>query len=180
MSQKHLDQECIRATYARDEIARALLDHIATRKRAVNAVSAEVVQDIAVKAGVSASYEQVVATLRGLGDCGAGQFMVGRRGKMTRLKFHIDARMVGEVARSRADMPKLAPAGATTTEPAPATSNPQGFDLATLRTMSEDELRRVIAYANKVLELSALEQGDMSPANGRPYGRRLADMNASH
>lgn len=170
MSQKHLDQECIRATYAKDEIARALLDYVAERKRAPNAVSAEVVQDVASKRGISASYEQVVATLRGLADCGAGQFLVGRRGKLTRLRFHMDARVVAEVARGAADMPKLVAAGASVVEPR-QTVEASGLDLSTLRTLPEDELRRVIAYANKVLELSALERGE-APA----YGRRRADL----
>lgn len=180
MSQKHLDQECIRATYGNDEIARAILDYVATRKRSPNALSAEVVQDIAGKAGVSASYDQCVAALRSLSECGAGQFLVGRRGKMTRLRFHLDARMVGEVARGTVSMPQLAPVGASSAPQREVSEAPSarstGLDLSALRTMPEDELRRVIAYANKVLELTALEQGDTSPLNGRPYGRRRADL----
>lgn len=173
--QKHLEPKKLQSVYANDEIARALLDYLAEVKRAPNAVSAEVLVQVAGKRGVTVTYDQAVATLRSLGDVGAGQFMVGRRGHVTRLRFHLSPRAVGECARGRATFPQATdvPAAAPEVVEAPAPS----FDLSTLRTMPEDELRRVIACATKVLELADLERGRAPVAavmNGG-YGRRRID-----
>lgn len=175
----HLNQQSLRTLYANDEVTRTLLNYLAERKRAPDAVSADVLLEICTKAGLTTTREACIAALRGLGDAGAGQFLTGRRGQVTRIRFALGGRVVGLVGTGKQDMPSEdAPA-----QPSPTsvekTATPKaqakgGFELSALRALSADDLRIVITYATKALELAEMEGGTIPPQNG--YGRRRSDL----
>jgi hypothetical protein len=182
---KLLDQVHVRAIYTKDPIARVLLDYVADRRRALNAISADSIIDLCEAHNQVVTREMVMATMRELEEAGAGVFLCGRRGHVSRLRFSLTSRIVGMVAKGLHDLPAQDEAVA---EP-PVTNNvvpmarkeldPVGsVSLGDVRELlsksSVDELRQVATYIGKMIELREMEGGNFAMVS-KPFGRRSSD-----
>jgi hypothetical protein len=174
-----IDQTALRAYYGNDPLTRAMVDYLNERKRVPDAMSLDVLLDVAKKANVEASREDAMATLKALANTGAARLLMGRRGHATRVRFDLGAKLVATVANGTFTLPE-SDVDNQEGVPAPESTNVvdlpvqrRAFELASLKSASAEELRRVIAYANTLLELNAIENGVTPAVVSR--GRRLAD-----
>jgi hypothetical protein len=181
---KLLDQVHVRAIYAKDPIARVVLDYVADRRRALNAISADSIMDLCEEHNQVVTREMIMATMRELEEAGAGTFLCGRRGHVSRLRFSLTSRIVGMVAKGLHDLPEVdqsavevepdnvVPMARKELDPAGNISLGDVRDL--LRASSVDELRQVAVYIGKMIELREMEGGNFGLVS-KPFGRRSSD-----
>lgn len=182
---KLLDQVHVRAIYAKDPIARVVLDYVADRRRALNAISADSIIDLCEAHNQVVTREMVMATMRELEEAGAGLFLCGRRGHVSRLRFSLTSRIVGMVAKGLHDLPvqdesitepvdNVVPIARQTIE---ASTDAASLSLAQVRDLlaqsSAEELRLVAAYISKLVELREIESGNFALLS-KPQGRMRA------
>lgn len=182
------DQTAVRAMYANDPIARVVLDHVANRARSVNAISADSVLELCAAMPVSVTREMAVTSMRALADAGAGAFLCGRRGKVSRLRFALTSKIVGAVAKGLHDIPTdttTMEATAPAAEVLPMarkddrkSAGSAGLNLGQVRELlagsSVEDLRRVATYIGKILELSEMEAGNFDVPRRRATDRAEA------
>jgi hypothetical protein len=99
----NVDLKALRALYQGDKIARAFLDYAARRQR--NAVETPVdrVRMNLRHEGCSASRKDTIDLFRKLVDLGCGEFVVGRRGKESRLQWSVGLVSVGRAASGESE-----------------------------------------------------------------------------
>lgn len=92
------DVEGLRKLYRDNVLARQLLDHFASRNYNQKETRVERVLQLAADGGGEVSRTDVIDVLKTLAELGCGQFLVGRRGRPTRIAWTTDMVTVGKLA----------------------------------------------------------------------------------
>lgn len=89
----------LRALYAEEGVARALLDSFADRTRNRRETTVDQLAGVVRRAGLKVERSEVIDVLRLFGDLGLGVFVVGRRGRVSRFEWRVGTVSAGQAAR---------------------------------------------------------------------------------
>ena len=98
MAADGVDVAGLRDLYAQSAVARAFLDHAAQRERDWSETSVERTLTILNTQGSDVSRGEVVSLFKHLEELGCGQFIIGRRGKPSRIAWSASIVSVGRAA----------------------------------------------------------------------------------
>lgn len=97
-TQVALNVKTLKALYASDPAAKAILDEFASRQRNQQATKLEQLRYRLNNAGVGVAKSDVIRILRKLDELGCGDFRTGRKGHPTRFLWKYDLVSVGKAA----------------------------------------------------------------------------------
>ena len=93
-----LNLKAIKALYASDSVAKAVLDEFASRQRNQQTTKLEQLLFRLSNSGVGVAKADVIGVLRKLDEFGCGDFRTGRKGHPTRFEWKYDLVSVGKAA----------------------------------------------------------------------------------
>ena len=93
-----VDIEKLRKLYQENDLARAVLDHFASRERNWGTTTIDRIHSNLLNEGQNVYRRDVIQVFRKLEDCGCGRFTAGRKGRKSRFEWDVQMVGVGQVA----------------------------------------------------------------------------------
>jgi hypothetical protein len=93
-----VDVHGLRQLYTENVVARAFLDHAAQRERDMSETSVDRIEKILREREIDVTRADVVALFQRLSELGCGQFIIGRRGRPSRIAWSVSIASVGRAA----------------------------------------------------------------------------------
>lgn len=97
-----LDVDALRRLYAKSANAKAVLDHFADRQKNASETTVDTISATLNRGGVDVPRAEIVGILRDLARAGAGQFVVGRKGHLSRFVWTGSSTEIGTSAQGGA------------------------------------------------------------------------------
>ena len=88
----------VRSLYGRDDVAKKFLDWCAEKKRDARETSIDRIMNV-----IDVSRGTAVALAKALEGAGCGEFIVGRRGSLSRFSWHYSRVSLGQIAAGEVD-----------------------------------------------------------------------------
>jgi hypothetical protein len=96
-----VDVERLRALYKSNPVAKAGFDYFASRRRGSRVTTVVRLQGVLEGQGHRVSYGETKGLLQILADMHCGDYVIGRRGKPSRLVWHVNLMTVGQAASGK-------------------------------------------------------------------------------
>jgi hypothetical protein len=99
MTESPIELSALRRLYASDPRARATLDHFAARQQDRSEMTVDRMWELLASEGHVLTRADVIETFRNLQQVGAGKFVIGRKGHLSRFQRSVSLIELGRIAK---------------------------------------------------------------------------------